>query len=55
MHTKDLQMRYPDVNIVNIATMLKVPLDEVKEDIFGLHFGKSQHRCFGKLMKDMMK
>ena len=55
LRLKDLQMRYPDVNIVNIAIMLKVPFDEVNEDIFGLHFGESQHRCFGKLRKDMMK
>lgn len=53
LRLKDLQMRYPDVNIVNIASMLKVPFDEVKEDIFGMRFGEDQHRCFGKLRRDM--
>lgn len=55
LRLKDLQMRYPDVNIANIASMLHVPFDEVKEDIFGMRFGKEQHRCFGKLKRDMLK
>lgn len=55
LRLKDLQMRYPDSNIAIIASMLSVPFDEVKEDIFGLRFGKEQHRCFGKLKRDMLK
>ena len=55
LRLKDLQMRYPDSNIDIIASMLSVPFDEVKEDIFGLRFGKERHRCFGKLKMDMLK
>lgn len=55
LRLKDLQMRYPDANVYNIASMLHVPYDEVKEDIFGLKFGQEQHRCFGKLRREMLK
>lgn len=55
LRLKDLQMRYPDSNIAIIASMLRMPFDEVKEDIFGLRFAKEQHRCFGKMKRDMLK
>lgn len=48
-------MRYPDSNIAIIAIILNVPFDKVKEGIFGLRFGKEQHRCFRKLKRDMLK
>ena len=55
LRLKDLQMRYPDTNIANIASMICVPFDVVKEDIFGLRFSEQHHRCFGKLKRDMLK
>ena len=55
LRLKDLQLRYPDTNIANIATMLHLSFDEVKEDIFGQRFVKEQHRCFGKMRRDMMR
>lgn len=55
LRLNDLRMRYPDANIASIATLLHIPFDEVKEDIFGLRFVNEQHRCFGKLKRDMLK
>lgn len=55
LRLKDLQMRYPDTNIVDIASLIHVSFDEVKEDIFGLRYSEDHHRCFGKLRRDMLK
>ena len=55
LRIKDLKTKYPDANIMTIATMLGYPFDEVKEDIFGLRFIRDGHRCFSKLRQDMLK
>lgn len=55
LRLKDLQMRYPDTNIADIASLIHVSFSEVKEDIFGLRFSEEHHRCFGKLRRDMLK
>lgn len=55
LRLKDLQLRYPDSNLADIASLLHIPYDEVKEDIFGLRFVKENHRCFSKLKKDILK
>lgn len=55
LRIKDLKTKYPDANIMTIATKLGYPFDEVKEDIFGLRFIRDGHRCFSKLRQDMLK
>jgi len=55
LRIKDLKTKYPDANIMTIATMLGYPFDEVKEDIIGLRFIRDGHRCFSKLRQDMLK
>ena len=49
----DLKRKYPMSNIRQIARLMHKTADEVKEDIFGLHFSKDNHRCFDKLKRDM--
>ena len=41
-------------NIRQIARLMHKTADEVKEDIFGLHFSKDNHRCFDKMKRDIM-
>lgn len=50
----DLKRKYPMSNIRQIARLMHKTADEVKEDIFGLHFSKDNHRCFDKLKRDIM-
>ena len=50
----DLKRKYPMSNIRQIARLMHKTADEVKEDIFGLHFSKDNHRCFDKLKRDML-
>jgi len=50
----DLKRKYPMSNIRQIARLMHKTADEVKEDIFGLHFSKNNHRCFDKMRRDIM-
>ena len=50
----DLKRKYPMSNIRQIARLMHKTADEVKEDIFGLHFSKDNHRCFDKMKRDIM-
>lgn len=50
----DLKRKYPMSNIRQIARLMHKTADEVKEDIFGLHFSKNNHRCFDKMKRDIM-
>lgn len=50
----DLKRKYPMSNIRKIARLMHKTADEVKEDIFGLHFSKNNHRCFDKMKRDIM-
>ena len=50
----DLKRKYPMSNIRQIARLMHKTADEVKEDIFGLHFSKDNHRCFDKLKRDIL-
>lgn len=50
----DLKRKYPMSNIRQIARLMHKTADEVKEDIFGLHFSKNNHRCFDKMKLDIM-
>lgn len=55
LRIKDLKLKYPDANIMRIANILGYSFEDVKEDIFGLRFSEKEHRCFSKLMRDMLK
>ena len=50
----DLKHNYDDSNIVKIAGLLKMKPEDVREDIFGEAFSEKQHRCFGKLRRDIL-
>ena len=50
----DLKRKYPMSNIRQIARLMHKTADEVKEDIFGIHFSKNNHRCFDKMRRDIM-
>lgn len=50
----DLKHNYDDSNIENIAALLGKKPEEVREDIFGEAFSEKQHRCFGKLKRDIL-
>ena len=50
----DLKHNYDDSNIENIAELLGKRPEEVREDIFGEVFSEKQHRCFGKLKRDIL-
>ena len=50
----DLKRKYPMSNIRQIARLMHKTADEVKEDIFGLHFSKNNHRCFDKMKRDIL-
>lgn len=50
----DLKRKYPMSNIRQIARLMHKTADEVKEDIFGLHFSKDNHRCFDKMKRDIL-
>ena len=50
----DLKRKYPMSNICQIARLMHKTADEVKEDIFGIHFSKNNHRCFDKMRRDIM-
>ncbi len=50
----DLKRKYPMSNIRQIARLMHKTADEVKEDVFGLHFSKNNHRCFDKMKRDIM-
>lgn len=45
---------YDDSNIENLAELLGKNPEEVREDIFGEVFSEKQHRCFGKLKRDIL-
>ena len=50
----DLKHNYDDSNIDNIAVLLKKKPEDVWEDIFGEAFSEKQHRCFGKMKRDVL-
>ena len=50
----DLKRKFPMSNIRQIARLMHKTADEVKEDIFGIHFSKNNHRCFDKMRRDIM-
>lgn len=50
----DLKRKYQMSNIRQIARLMHKTADEVKEDIFGIHFSKNNHRCFDKMRRDIM-
>ena len=50
----DLKRKCPMSNMRQIARLMHKTADEVKEDIFGLHFSKNNHRCFDKMRRDIM-
>lgn len=51
----DKKNMYPDSELQKIASVLKVSKEQVHEDIFGTRFTESEHRCFAKLKKDILK
>lgn len=50
----DLKRKYPDSNLKKIAILLHKTTDEVREDIFGIEFSKTHHRCFDKMKQDIL-
>lgn len=51
----DLKRKYPTSLIRKLARITSQTTDELREDIFGKEFGKENHRCFGKLRRDILK
>lgn len=52
----DLLNDYPPELVQKISGLFKDKNDEeVKEDLFGLSFSSSQHRCFNKMKQDIAK
>lgn len=51
----DLKRKYPASLIRKLARITSQTTDELREDIFGKEFGKENHRCFGKLRRDILK
>lgn len=51
----DLRERYTESTIRKISTLLGLTESYVKEDIFAMGFNQSEHRCFDKLHRDILK
>lgn len=51
----DLKRKYPSSLIRKLARITSQTAGELREDIFGKEYGKENHRCFGKLRKDILK
>lgn len=50
----DLKRKYPDSNLKKMAILFHKTTDEIREDIFGIEFSKTHHRCLDKMKRDIL-